>query len=118
METYRINAYLIGDSPRDGKNQILSEKLFYCSTNTLVKKQNCKRLSKTKNLLLTNGVDYNNIRLIVQYNDGVKKIKKYSQNEWLNNIDYRYFLWTKEEKIIREKIIDKKIEKIVREIIR
>lgn len=116
MERYRISAYLIGDSPRDGKNQILSDKLvYYHSKNASVEKPNHQKLNSTKNFLLTDGVDYTNIRLIVHYNNGVKLTEKYSRNEWLNNIDYRDFFLTKDEEIIREKIIMERLRKHINE---
>lgn len=115
MERYRISAYLIGDSPRDGKNQILSEKLVYYSKNASVEKPNYQKLNSIKTFLFTEGVDYTNIRLIVHYNNGVKLTEKYSRNEWLNNIDYRDFFLTKEEEIIREKIIMERLRKHINE---
>ena len=54
MERYRISAYLIGDSPRDGKNQILSDRLVYYSNNTLVEKPNDKKLKKTLDFITCN----------------------------------------------------------------
>lgn len=112
METYRINAYLIGDSPRDGKNQVISGVFKYYPQTADVANPNQSKIKELKEFLLGNGIDYNNFKFVVLYSNGDKKIEKTNRSYILNNLTSDDFFLTSAEEKIRERIFFERFKKI------
>lgn len=110
METYRINAYLIGDSPRDGKNQVISGEFKYYSQIADVANPNQSKIKELKEFLLSN--DYHNLKFVVLYSNGQTKIEKTNRSYILNSLTSEDFFLTLKEEKIRDKVFFARFKKI------
>lgn len=112
METYRINAYLIGDSPRDGKNQVISGEFRYYSQISDVANPNQSKIKELKEFLLGNGIDYHNFKFVVLYSNGQQKIERTNRSYILNTLTPDDFFLTLKEEKIRDKVFFERFKKI------